>query len=130
MGATCVFIAPGFAGAFRRSELVALEVADLTEAPDGLRVPRFAVSKTDQTGQGQEVFHSARRRLRPVETLQAWLSASGISAGADFPSGQQIQPRVARRPETESAARVVKDAAERAGLVRLCLPGTACAAAS
>jgi integrase len=26
----------GFAGAFRRSELCALEVADLTEVPDGL----------------------------------------------------------------------------------------------
>ena len=28
----------GFAGAFRRSELVALTVADLVEAPDGYRV--------------------------------------------------------------------------------------------
>ena len=28
----------GFAGAFRRSELCALEVADLTEVPDGLRI--------------------------------------------------------------------------------------------
>ncbi|WP_419758832.1 hypothetical protein [Acidisoma sp.] len=31
-------LAIGFAGAFRRSELVALEVGDLVEAPDGLRV--------------------------------------------------------------------------------------------
>jgi len=40
-------LALGFAGAFRRSELVALEIADLTEAPDGLRV-RIRRSKTDQ----------------------------------------------------------------------------------
>jgi site-specific recombinase XerD len=28
----------GFAGAFRRSELVALDVADIEEVPEGLRV--------------------------------------------------------------------------------------------
>jgi integrase len=31
-------LALGFAGAFRRSELCALDVADLTEVPDGLRI--------------------------------------------------------------------------------------------
>jgi integrase len=47
-------LALGFAGAFRRSELVALEVADLAETPDGLRV-LIRHSKTDQEGQGAEV---------------------------------------------------------------------------
>jgi integrase len=47
-------IALGFAGAFRRSELCALEVADLVEAPDGYRV-LIRRSKTDQEGQGQEI---------------------------------------------------------------------------
>jgi site-specific recombinase XerC len=42
----------GFAGAFRRSELLALEVADLVEVPDGLRVA-IRRSKTDQEGAGQ-----------------------------------------------------------------------------
>ena len=41
----------GFAGAFRRSELVALQAEDLTEVPDGLRV-LIRHSKTDQEGQG------------------------------------------------------------------------------
>jgi hypothetical protein len=44
----------GFAGAFRRSELVALQVEDLVETPDGLRV-LIRHSKTDQEGQGAEV---------------------------------------------------------------------------
>ena len=44
-------LALGFAGAFRRSELVALEVEDLSEVPDGLRV-RIRRSKTDQSGEG------------------------------------------------------------------------------
>jgi site-specific recombinase XerD len=42
----------GFAGAFRRSELVALRVEDLTECADGYRV-RIVRSKTDQTGEGR-----------------------------------------------------------------------------
>jgi hypothetical protein len=40
----------GFASAMRRSELCALEVADLTETPDGLRV-LIRRSKGDQEGQ-------------------------------------------------------------------------------
>jgi integrase len=39
----------GFAGAFRRSELCALDVADLTEVPDGLRI-LIRRSKGDQEG--------------------------------------------------------------------------------
>jgi site-specific recombinase XerD len=41
----------GFAGAFRRSELVALNVADIEETEAGLRVT-IRHSKTDQEGQG------------------------------------------------------------------------------
>jgi site-specific recombinase XerD len=44
-------LALGFAGAFRRSELVALQVEDLAETPDGLRVT-IRRSKTDQEGAG------------------------------------------------------------------------------
>ena len=43
----------GFAGAFRRSELVALTVDDVTMRPqDGLHV-RLRQSKTDQEGRGE-----------------------------------------------------------------------------
>jgi hypothetical protein len=45
-------LAFGFAGAFRRAELVALEIDDLVEVADGLRVV-IRHSKTDQEGQGQ-----------------------------------------------------------------------------
>jgi Uri superfamily endonuclease len=44
----------GFAGAFRRSELVALDVPDLTERDAGLDV-RIGRSKTDQEGQGATI---------------------------------------------------------------------------
>jgi site-specific recombinase XerD len=44
----------GFAGAFRRSELVALDTDHLTQQEEGLAV-RIASSKTDQEGRGQVI---------------------------------------------------------------------------
>ena len=73
----------GFAGAFRRSELLALEVMDMTEVAGGLRVI-VRRSKTDQEGQGQEVAIPRGYRLRPVEMLQEWLAAAEISSGPVF----------------------------------------------
>ena len=55
----------GFAGPFRRSELVALDVADVTTTRDGL-VVQVRRSKTDQEGAGRSGFPMARpwRRVR------------------------------------------------------------------
>src|SRR5262249_17986744 len=52
----------GFAGAFRRSELVALDVADLEEAPEGLLVT-IRRSKTDQEGVDRRVFNKRSQRV-------------------------------------------------------------------
>jgi len=108
-------LALGFAGAFRRSELVALEVADLTEVPDGLRV-RIRRSKTDQEGEGAEIAIPRGYRLRPVEAVQTWLAAAEISTGPVFrpvPKGGRVQG-VPLTPH--SAAQIVKAYASRAGL--------------
>ena len=78
-------IAFGFAGAFRRSELLALEVADLTVGDNGLRVT-IRRSKTDQDAQGQEIAIPRGTQLRPVEALEAWMAAAGISDGPLFRS--------------------------------------------
>jgi hypothetical protein len=63
-------LALGFAGAFRRSELVALTVADLVDAPDGYRV-MIRRSKTDQEGEGQEIAIPRGCRIEPVKLVQA-----------------------------------------------------------
>jgi integrase len=78
-------LALGFAGAFRRSELVALMVEDLAEAPDGFRVT-VRYSKTDQEGQGQLIAIPRGASIRPVEAVQAWLEAAGIASGPVFRS--------------------------------------------
>ena len=105
----------GFAGAFRRSELCALDVADLTEVPDGLRI-LIRRSKGDQEGQGQEVAIPRGYRLRPVEAVQTWLAAAEISAGPVFRAvGRGGRVSCAALAD-DSAARIVKRYARRVGL--------------
>lgn len=108
-------LALGFAGAFRRSELVALTVEDLAEAPDGFRVT-IRHSKTDQEGQGQEIAVPRGSRLRPVEAVQAWLAASGITTGPIFRSVGKAGRVSDQALSAGSVADLVK---EYAGLVGL-----------
>ena len=76
----------GFAGAFRRSELVAIRVEDVTFSEAGVLVdvPR---SKTDQAGRGR-VKAIPRlpgpRRLCPARSLADWCDRSGVVAGPVF----------------------------------------------
>jgi site-specific recombinase XerD len=108
-------LALGFAGAFRRSELVALSVADLVEMPDGFRV-LIRHSKTDQEGAGQEIAIPRGYRLRPVEAVQTWLEAAAITEGPVFRAvlkGGRLQ---AAALTPHSVAAIVKMYAERAGL--------------
>ena len=105
----------GFAGAFRRSELVGLTVADLIDADGGLRVV-IRHSKTDQEGQGQEIAIPAGGKLRPVEAIRTWLAAAGIAEGPVFrpiAKGGKLQPVAL---SDRSVAAIVKGYAERAGL--------------
>ena len=108
-------LALGFAGAFRRSELVALQVGDLVEAPDGFRVI-IRRSKTDQEGEGQEVAIPHGYKIRPVEAVQAWLAAAEISSGPVFRpvlKGSRLQGAAL---SAHSAAQIVKHYAVLAGL--------------
>lgn len=76
-------IAFGMAVATRRSELVALTVADLAFEDKGVRVT-IRRSKTDQEGAGAIVAVPDGRRLKPVTLLRAWLDAAGIIEGPVF----------------------------------------------
>jgi integrase len=105
----------GFAGAFRRSELCALQVADLTEVPDGLRI-LIRRSKGDQEGQGQEVAIPRGYKLRPVEAVQTWLAAAAISDGPVFRAVGRGGRVSCEALADDSAARIVKRYARRVGL--------------
>jgi integrase len=75
----------GFAGAFRRSELLAIRVDQLRFVKEGLAVflPR---SKGDQEQQGETVLIAANPLSAhcPVAALRSWLQVSGIQGGWVF----------------------------------------------
>jgi len=73
----------GFAGAFRRSELVALNIADLEFCAGGLRVS-IRKSKTDQEGLGATIAVARGSITCPVDAVRAWIGAGCISDGPLF----------------------------------------------
>jgi len=75
----------GFAGALRRSELVGLQVEDVSPMPGGLRL-RLRRSKTDPTGQGAELGLPRGRSpdTCPVRAFEAWQAVAKRQAGALF----------------------------------------------
>jgi integrase len=74
----------GFAGAFRRSELVSLKCEDVTEYDNGLEL-LLRRSKTDQEGVGRTVFIPYAKGSRcPVKALKRWLALADITGGYMF----------------------------------------------
>lgn len=107
----------GFAGAFRRSELVALDVADARETADGL-VITIRRSKTDQEGAGRRVAlpYGSNPQTCPVRAFRRWLEVSGITGGALFRSVNRHGQLQDGRLSDKAVALVVKRYAEAAGL--------------
>jgi integrase len=107
----------GFAGAFRRSELVALDVADLRDVPEGL-VVTIRTSKTDQEGQGRTIGIPYGRHAAtcPVHAVQAWRELAGIAEGAVFRAVDRHGNVGRGRLSDRAVALVVKRAAAAAGL--------------
>ena len=74
----------GFAGGFRRSELVGLTCGDVERVRQGI-VLTLRRSKTDQNGEGRKIgIPLARGHWCPVGALEQWLATSGIVKGALF----------------------------------------------
>jgi len=75
----------GFAGAFRRSELVSLQVEDLKLVRDGYIV-KLRRSKTDQQGEGREIAipYGSNLCTCPVRALQDWVSVAHLQSGPLF----------------------------------------------
>lgn len=107
----------GFAGAFRRSELVSLDTPDLAFSRDGLTVS-LRRSKTDQDGAGRKIGipYGANPETCPVRVVQTWLERAAISDGVVFRSVTRHGKVQAGRLSPADVARVVKKLAQRAGL--------------
>jgi integrase len=74
-----------FAGALRRSELVALDVERLTWSDDGVKL-LLEKSKTDKEGEGAEIMIVFGRfeATCPVRALRRWLNSAAITSGPVF----------------------------------------------
>jgi integrase len=110
----------GFAGALRRSELVAVRLEHLETTARGLRLtlPR---SKGDRAGSGVTIaIPYGTTELCPVRAVQRWIAAAGITEGAIFrrlwrPPGSGT-PALGLDPlDPRSIARIVQARAAAAG---------------
>jgi site-specific recombinase XerD len=105
----------GFAGAFRRSELVALDVRDIEESDDGFKV-LIRRSKTDQEGHGETIAIVRGHRACPVKAVKAWVAAAGITEGPLFRPVAKGGRLSNRRLTDKSVCDLVKAYAGRLGL--------------
>jgi integrase len=107
----------GFASAFRRSELAAIDCAHLSFTKDGMVID-LCRSKTDQEAAGRKVGipFGKEEATCPVRALRRWLAESGITAGAVF-RGVNGHGKVSRRGlHKDCVGWIVKRAASRASL--------------
>lgn len=113
-------LAIGWAGGFRRSELLALDLRDVQKVPEGLRVT-IRRSKTDQEGKGRVIGlpYAGVLGVCPVRSYDAWIEAAGLvgQEGPVFravtPDGQDVTDN---RLSDRAFADVIATAARLAGL--------------
>ena len=112
----------GWAGGFRRSELVALDVADVHPVDEGLRIT-LRRSKTDQQGAGRVLGIPFGKYQNdggtwptcPVRALNAWTEAAGIDGGPLFRSVRKGGNVATDRLSARSVDRIVRDLVAAAG---------------
>jgi integrase len=111
----------GFAGCFRRTELVSLDVADCAlNEKDGL-ILTLRRSKTDQEQAGLEkgLPYGARAETCPVRALSAWLEGAGITEGPVFRPVSRHGTVLPQRLRANSVALIIKRAVAAAQLAAL-----------
>ncbi len=109
----------GFAGAFRRSEIAALNFGDIEEDPDGSGlVVTLRRSKTDQEGNSRQVGlpYGSDPKTCPVRTLRAWIRHAGVVGGPLFRSLDRGGNLTDGRMSARAVARAAKRAARAVGI--------------
>ena len=107
----------GFAGAFRRSELVAVQIEDLTFTTQGM-VVFIPQSKGDQLGAGSEIAipYAPQKEICAVRAVRNWMEAAGITSGPLFRGFKRnLQPRDTQLND-KAVAEIVKKYMARLGL--------------
>lgn len=108
----------GFAGAFRRSELVSIDLGDCAFTSDGL-VVTLRRSKTDQEAAGYKIGipYGSSPDTCPIRALKAWLEHAKITEnGPVFLPVSKHGKLLTGRLAPDAVARAVKRYAKRIGL--------------
>jgi len=108
-------LAVGFAGALRRSEICALDVADV-ESDGAHAILTVRRSKTDQSRRGQTVPLIDGELIHPLRRLEAYLDACGIDDGAIFRGARRNRVVGSRRIHPDTVARAIKRLGAEIGL--------------
>jgi site-specific recombinase XerD len=106
----------GFAGGFRRAELVGLDVADVAVHPEGLLV-QLRKSKTDQDQAGRrvEIVYGAQATSCPVRAWRTWLDRARITDGPVFRPIDRHGNLSPKRLSAQAVAIVIKRHMRRLG---------------
>lgn len=100
----------GFSGAFRRSELVSLNVENLTFLPQGLQI-FLARSKNDAEGKGSllGINYLRDNQYCPVTAVKRWINAAELKSGPLFRPITKTGKIRDRRLTDRSVANIVKE---------------------
>jgi integrase len=99
----------GFAGGFRRSELVGLDVADIETVRQGIIIT-LRHSKTDQDGSGRKIgIPHGRTQHCPVAAVAAYLARSNIARGPVFRPVTRYGHRQPVRLSGDAVSEVIRD---------------------
>ena len=106
-----------FAGALRRSELVALDVEQLAWSDDGVKL-LLVKSKTDKEGEGAEIIivHGRHEATCPVRALRRWLEAGAIKSGPAFRKVNKAGRVETRRLSEDAVRQILLRRAAQAGV--------------
>lgn len=106
----------GFAGGFRRSELVSIRVDDIRYVDEGVLI-HLRRSKTDQFGHGRDIaIPYMRGACCPVRAIKAWIALSGIDSGELFRRVNRYGHVSDDGLSPQSVALIIKQRAEVIGL--------------
>ena len=99
----------GFAGAFRRNEIVSLNYEDLDFVDEGLKI-NLKKSKTDQFGEGsvKGLPYFKNFKYCPVKSVKKWIDISKINSGPLFRRFTKGSMLLEKRLTNQTVALIIK----------------------
>ena len=110
-------ISIGFAGGFRRNEIVSLDYEDLDFVHEGLKIS-LKRSKTDQFGEGliKAIPYFLNNLYCPVTILKRWLNLSKITKGPLFRRFSKGSKLTLKRLTDQTVALLIKEYLSKTGV--------------